>query len=145
MTLYVSRHFDVPPLTAAALFDEATGAGQVRAGRAQLELLGAGGPVERRWPLSPYRVVPARLRYPNRRAGVAVELEVGVWSKHAVELGIRPVGRMGAVEPYAEAGHAVLAALTRSMHALLDIDIEAAVEAIFVHPALRPRPAPPRP
>lgn len=144
MTLYVARLLDLPPLTATAAFHAVLADLQLRAGPVRLELSSISG-TDRCSPLSPYCAAPGRLRFPGRSRGVTVEVEVGVWSHRAVELGIRPVGRIGHVERYADAGHALLAVLAARMHTWLDEELEAAIEAVFVHPALRERPAPPRP
>jgi hypothetical protein len=138
MTLYVARLLDLPPLTAAAAFQAVLADLQLRAGAVRLELTSVSA-VDRQSPVSPYCVAPGRLRFPGRSRGVTVEVEVGVWSNRAVELGVRPVGRTGHVERYADAGHAVLAVLASKMHAWLDTEMEAAVEAVFVHPALKGR------
>jgi hypothetical protein len=144
MTHYVSRVLDLPPLTAAAAFDAVAADGVVRAGSAWLELT---GPVsaERTHRLSPHRRAPARLRHPRQRRGAVTEVEVGVWSSAAVELGLRPVRRIRPLEPYFDAAHAALAVLAGAMSQWVDAETGAAVEAIFVHPALRPRPQPRRP
>jgi hypothetical protein len=144
MTLYVSRLLDLPPLTAAAAFQSVLADLQLRAGPVRLELTSVAA-VNRPSPVSPYCVAPGRLRFPGRSRGVTVEVEVGVWSHRAVELGVRPIARIGHLERYADAGHAILAVLAAEMHATLDTEMETAIEAIFVHPALRPRPAPRRP
>jgi hypothetical protein len=138
MTLYVARLLDLPPLTAAAAFDSVLSSLELRAGAVRLELSSVGR-VDRCSPVSPYSAGPGRLRFPGRSRGVSVEVEVGVWSHRAVELGVRPIGRIRDVERYADAAHALLAVLAGRMHTWLDEELEAAIEAVFVHPALRER------
>ena len=144
MTLYAARLLDLPPLTAAAAFESVLSSLQLRAGAARLELASV-GPVDRVSSVSPYSSAPGRLRFPGRSRGASVEVEAGVWSHRAVELGVRPIGRTGNVDRYADAAHAVLAVLAGRMHTWVDQQLESAVEAVFVHPARRERQAPPRP
>ena len=144
MTLYVDRLLDLPPLTAATAFESVLSSLELRAGAVRLELSSI-GPVDRLSPVSPYSSGPGRLRFPGRSRGVSVEVEVGVWSHRAVELGVRPIGRIGHVDRYVDAGHAILAVLAGRMHEWVDQHLEAAVEAVFAHPALSERQARPRP
>lgn len=140
MTSYVSRVVSIPPLTATAAFDAVVGT-VTRAATARMDLDPGSGHVERTWSLSPYRSRTGRLGYPGRSRRVAVELEVAVWSDLAVELGLRPVHRLRAIDPFADAGHRYLTVLAAEMAGWLDDEMAKAVAEVLLHPALKARPA----